>query len=68
MKNHIHNLMHGAARKADQTFRIEQHYLKDAEGCPKCTQLWSQIIEDEQKHIKLIEDELKAHYDRGDVD
>ena len=69
MKNHIHNLMHALARKADNAYRYEQHYKKDADGTEcGCLKVMETIYEDDKKHIKMLEDELKMHYERGDVD
>jgi len=68
LKNHNHDLVHALSEKNDAAWRYEKEYLKNAEGCEYCQNLWRQLAEDDNKHIELLKEEIKRHIDEERFD
>lgn len=61
LKNHNHDLVHSLSEKNDAVWRYEKEYLKNAEGCDFCQNLWQKLTEDDNKHIEMLREEIKRH-------
>lgn len=38
-----------------------QKYMQDAQGDQKCQQLFQQLLEDDKKHARMLQQELSRH-------
>jgi hypothetical protein len=65
MKDHNHDLVHALSEKNDAVWRYQNHYLDSAKGCEHCTKLWKILMADDEKHVKMLKDEIKRHLDEG---
>ncbi len=63
LKDCNHDLIHSLSEKSDAVWRYEREYLKNAEkeGCDKCVELWKKILEDDNKHLEMIQKEIERH-------
>ena len=61
MKDHNHDLVQALHHVNDQNWRVDQHYLKNAEGCETCANLWKKMREDGQQHEALLRGEIERH-------
>jgi hypothetical protein len=61
LKNHNHDLIHSLSEKLDAVWRYQNHYLKDSEGCKNCVDMWKKFIEDDEKHIEMLKEEISRH-------
>ncbi|MCK4858896.1 MAG: hypothetical protein KAT58_13060 [candidate division Zixibacteria bacterium] len=63
MKNANYNLVKLLLAKLDDAWRVEQHYLKDAEDhdCATCQELLKTILNGDRKHIEALRQELAKH-------
>lgn len=68
LKDHNHDLVHALSEKNDALWRYRNHYLKSAEGCSHCTELWKALQADDEKHVALLTQEIKRHMDEGRFD
>ena len=63
MKNANYNLVKLLLAKLDDAWRVEQHYLKDAEDhdCVTCQELLRTILGGDREHIEALRQELAKH-------
>jgi len=61
LKNHNHDLVHALSEKNDAVWRYEKEYLKNAEGCDSCTQMWQKMKDDDNAHVAMLLAEIKKH-------
>ncbi len=63
MKNANYNLVKMLLAKLDDTWRVEKHYVKDAElhGCKECRELLGKILEADKRHIEQLKQEIAKH-------
>lgn len=69
MQNINYDLIKLLHAKLDNVWRLEKHYLTDAKeaNCHSKTVL-EQILEDEKKHIKMLQDEIKMRMEADKFD
>lgn len=60
LKDHNHDLVHSLSEKNDAVWRYPE-YLKNAEGCLHCVNLWKKFMEDDEKHIGMLREEINRH-------
>jgi rubrerythrin len=62
MLNMNHNLVQTLSEKLDAVSRYDI-YIQDAteQGCMACADLFRQIKQEDQRHIRLLRDEIKEH-------
>ncbi len=36
-------------------------YIKDAQSCPNCRNVWQQLKEQDERQVSMLADELKKH-------
>ena len=65
LKDHNHDLVHALSEKNDALWRYRREYLKNAAGCEHCIKLWQTLEADDEKHVKLLTEEIKHHMDEG---
>ncbi len=68
LKDHNHDLVHALSEKNDALWRYKREYLKNAEGCEHCTKLWEALAVDDEKHVRLLTEEIKRHMGEGRFD
>lgn len=68
LKNHNHDLVHALSSKNDAVWRYKGEYLKNAKGCAHCTKLWKKLMDDDNKHIEMLTDEVRRHMDEKRFD
>lgn len=61
LKNHNHDLVHALSEKNDAVWRYGKEYLKNASGCERCVELWKKMTDDDEKHIKMLKEEIERH-------
>lgn len=61
MKDHNHDLVHALSEKNDALWRYRNHYKKSSEGCASCSALWAVMEADDEKHVKMLAEEIKRH-------
>ena len=67
MKNHNHDLVHQLSENADSIWRYDE-YLKNAEGCQNCTNLWSKLKTINTEIESMLTEEIKKHMDEKRFD
>jgi len=69
MKNINYDLVKLLHTSLDKIWRLENHYVKDAEAaqCHSAGAL-KQMLEDEKKHVQMLKDEIKMKMDAGVFD
>lgn len=67
MKNINYDLLKLLHTKLDTVWRLEKHYVEDAEKA-KCHSLdaMKRMLEDDKKHIEMLNEEIKMRMDAGD--
>ncbi len=65
LKDHNHDLIHSLSEKNDALWRYRREYQKNAQGCEHCQKLWEALEADDEKHVKMLSDEIKRHMDEG---
>ncbi len=61
LKDHNHDLIHSISEKCDGVWRYKKEYLKNSAGCPSCVKMWQKIMEDDEKHIEMLKEEIGCH-------
>jgi len=61
LKNHNHDLTHSLSEKCDAVWRYQKEYIKNSSGCEFCTNMWERIMEDDEKHIGMLKEEIQRH-------
>ena len=61
MKDWNHDLVHSLSEKNDALWRYKHHYKKASEGCEHCLTLWTALEKDDEKHVKMLVEEIKRH-------
>jgi len=61
LKNHNHDLIHSLSEKCDAVWRYQKENLKNAGGCSSCISLWKKLMEDDEKHIEILKEEISRH-------
>jgi hypothetical protein len=66
MKNINYDLLELLHAKLDTAWRLEHHFIQDAQEA-KCHSLEAlqQILKDEKKHIEMLRDEIRRRVDAG---
>lgn len=69
MQNINYDLVKLLHATLDTIWRLKQHYVQDAEGA-KCHSVpaLKEILEDEQRHARMLRDEIKMRMDAGIFD
>lgn len=69
MKNVNYNLIKMLHAKLDNVWRLENYYVKDAEdaGCHSVGAMKT-MLEDEQKHVEMLKEEIKLRLDSNAFD
>ncbi|EKD23685.1 MAG: hypothetical protein ACD_81C00194G0001 [uncultured bacterium] len=67
MKNINYDLLKLLHTKLDTVWRLEKHYIEDAEKvqCHSVDAL-KQILEDDKKHIAMLNEEIKMRMEAGE--
>lgn len=60
MKNHNHDLVQQLSENADSIWRYEE-YMKNAEGCQHCTDLWAKLKKIDMEAEMMLLEEIKRH-------
>lgn len=68
LKDHNHDLVHALSEKNDALWRYRKHYRAASAGCEQCSSIWKTLEADDTKHVKLLRDEIKRHFDEGRFD
>ena len=58
LKNWNHDLVHQLSETSDSLWRMES-YLKSSEGCKSCSDIWSTLRKDYEKHVEFMLVEIK---------
>jgi hypothetical protein len=60
-----HDLIQTMSEKLDSMWRYDK-YIEDAEkdNCAECASLFSQMKEDDQRHVELLRAEIERHVHR----
>jgi hypothetical protein len=63
MKNANYKLVKMLLAKLDDTWRLEQHYAKDAKelGCKGCQEILKKILRSDAEHADMLRRELSKH-------
>ena len=61
LKNHNHDLIHALSEKTDAVWRYQNENLKNAAGCEFCVSMWKKLMEDDEKHIEILKEEIQRH-------
>jgi len=61
LKNHNHDLVHSLSEKCDAVWRYKNDYLKNSEKCSSCIKMWEKLMEDDEKHIEILKEEISRH-------
>ncbi len=67
MKNHNHDLVHHLSETIDSIWRYGE-YVKNAQGCERCTALWAKLKETDLEAEKMLLAEIKRHSDEKRFD
>lgn len=67
MKNINYDLLKLLHTKLDTVWRLEKHYIEDADKA-KCHSLGAmqQMLEEDKKHIEMLSAEIKMRMDAGE--
>lgn len=65
LKDYNHDLVHALSEKNDAVWRYKKDYMKNAEECTHCVNMWKKIMEDDEKHIEMLRDEIQNHSKEG---
>ncbi|MFH0809646.1 MAG: hypothetical protein V2A77_04130 [Pseudomonadota bacterium] len=65
LKDKNYDLVRTMATKSKGLGQYEV-YVKDAEACPHCRELWQQIRNEDERHVGMLADELKRHVQQQD--
>jgi GR25 family glycosyltransferase involved in LPS biosynthesis len=65
LKNHNHDLVHSLSEKLDAVWRYQREYLKNAKGCSSCIKIWKKLMTDDEKHVKILKEEISRHIKRN---
>lgn len=68
LKDWNHDLVHALSEKNDALWRYSNHYFKASEGCEHCTNLWKTLEDDDTKHVEMLTQEIKRHFDEARFD
>ncbi|OHA09129.1 MAG: hypothetical protein A3B37_01135 [Candidatus Sungbacteria bacterium RIFCSPLOWO2_01_FULL_59_16] len=60
-----HDLVHALSEKNDALWRYRNHYRKSSAGCEQCMNLWQALEADDEKHVRMLSEEIKRHMDEG---
>jgi hypothetical protein len=61
MDNHTYNLAQQLVQENKTLWRINNHYLEDAEGCDKCKALWEKLKGLKEESMREMTELLKEH-------
>ncbi len=61
MKDWNHDLAHALATKTDSLWRYKNFYRDASKACQHCSALWASLEADDEKHVKMLIDEIKRH-------
>lgn len=61
LKDHNFDLVHALSKKSSALWRCKNEYLKNSEDCDHCQNMWSKIMEDDDKHAEMLKEEIKRH-------
>jgi len=61
MDNHLYNLFSQIVQNRRSIYRIKKFYLKDANRCQRCKDLWQKILKNKEEETKLLIEVLKGH-------
>jgi len=69
MKNINYDLIKLLHMKLDSVWRLEKYYIRDAEEA-KCHSIptLKQMLEDDKKQVKMLQDEIKGRINAGVFD
>jgi hypothetical protein len=59
--NHLYNLMKQLVIEHKSLWHMKQSYLKDAKGCPLCTNLWKKMMKEKEANGAAMSKILKSH-------
>jgi hypothetical protein len=66
LKNKDYDLIQAISIKSKSLHRYNT-YIKDAEACPGCRNLWQQLKNEDEKQVGMLVDELKNHAERQEI-
>lgn len=67
MKNINYDLLKLLHTKLDTVWRLEKHYIEDADKVKSHSlDAMKQMLEDDKKHIAMLNEEIKMRMDAGD--
>ncbi|KKP97897.1 MAG: hypothetical protein US71_C0008G0012 [Parcubacteria group bacterium GW2011_GWD2_38_12] len=61
MKNHNYDLTKMFFAALDDSWRLEKYYIKDAESCSHCAEVFKKMKEDIDGHIEMLRGEIIKH-------
>ncbi|KPJ85465.1 hypothetical protein AMJ57_02945 [Parcubacteria bacterium SG8_24] len=59
--NHTYNLILQLVQENKSLWRIENHYLGDAETCADCRELWERVKKAKEESVAEMMELLKRH-------
>jgi hypothetical protein len=66
LKNKDYDLVQTIAVKSKGLNRYST-FMKDAEACPGCRNLWQRLKEQDENQVAMLVDELKSHVEHQEL-
>lgn len=66
VSNLQHNLIQELSELMDSEWRYENFYKTDAQGCPRCLELWKKLEQRHAEDIQALKAEIAEHVKAGD--
>lgn len=60
LKDHNHDLVQQLSEISDSLWRLDD-YVKNAEGCDHCSDMWNELRKDYEKHSTMLTNEIARH-------
>ncbi|MBI4993768.1 hypothetical protein HZC33_02320 [Candidatus Wolfebacteria bacterium] len=61
MTNNNYDLVKMLFAVLDDAYRIDKYYLKDAEICPHCKEIFEKMKKDIESHSQMLQLEISRH-------
>lgn len=61
MTNNNYDIIKMLFAALDDSYRIDKYYLKDAEGCSHCKEIFEKMKKDINGHIEMLRNEIINH-------
>lgn len=67
LKDHNHDLIKQLSEDSSSLWRYDG-YIKSAQGCEHCVQLWQKLKAMDDERVEMLKDEIKRHVQEGRFD